>query len=149
MMQDNPNVNPGELTFLVTDDIHSQREQVIRMWGRYSQEHHLGGRVAMIATKIANMLDKLQRKERWEAGLTVLALEYVALGCAEQIYGAALALQIEEDGGKRVDSAQSGGGGGSKGKGGQAARSGRAVKRGVAADGGVSSDRDDRPGETD
>lgn len=106
--------NPNDVTVTVSDDPSVQREQVIRMWNLHTQQHDLSGRVVMIARKLGKVIERMQRRERWEGGLTVLALDYVVTGCCQWIYSEALRQQVEDDRNEgetsNGNSAQSGGG---------------------------------------
>ena len=102
----------NEIDLVVTEDPVVQRDQVLRMHSEYVRRHGLEGRVVMIGRKLAKLIARAQGRERWEAGLTVLALDYVLLGCCGQIYGEALRLQIQSEGEANVNKAQSGGGSG-------------------------------------
>lgn len=122
MSQGTPDSN-SELTLVVTDDPAQQKVQVIAAWNSYMESHDLGGKVAVIARKLGGAVDRLQRREGWDAGLTMLAMDYVVGGCCEQMYSAAIALQTEEDGvsggksdGNVAQSGRSGSGGRRKGK---------------------------------
>lgn len=89
----------GDLTLVVTDDVGVQRTQVIAAWNAYVERHDLAGKLVVMARKLGGAIDRLQRREGWDAGLTMLAMDYLVGGVAEQVYSAAIALQTEEDGG--------------------------------------------------
>lgn len=139
----------SDLTLLVSDNPDVQRSQVIVAWNRHVEKHDLAGKLILIAKKLDAAILRLQRREGWSAGLTMLSLDYVVGGYSTEMYNAALALQTEEDGGGNGNgnSTQSGRSGKRRKRtGGQVVgRRGR-VQSGVEAVGEGSGSGDDGPG---
>lgn len=113
----------NDLTLVVTDNPDVQRAQVVAAWNRHVERNDLAGKLILIARKLDAAILRLQRREGWSAGLTMLSLDYVVGGYCTEMYSAAIALQTEEDAvrgksdGDSAQSGRSGGGRGSKGKG--------------------------------
>lgn len=107
-------VNPEDLTLMVSDVPAVQRQEVVRIQNEYVLRNDLAGRVVMIATKMGKAIERLQRVQRWEGGLTALAMDYLATASCQALYGEMLRLQVEDDRNEgetsNGNSAQSGGG---------------------------------------
>lgn len=121
-MSQGPSESNNDLTLVVTDDPGIQRAQVIAAWNAHVEKNDLAGKLILIARKLDAAILRLQRREGWSAGLTMLALDYVVGGYSTEMYSAAIALQTEEDAvggngnGNSAQSGRSGRGGNGKGK---------------------------------
>lgn len=75
-----------DVRLVFTEDRLQRRADVLRSANIEMQQQRASGRVGMIAKKIDAALTKLQKRERWEAPFTMLALDYLVDTYANTLY---------------------------------------------------------------